>query len=161
VALSDALEAEGLNVPILSERLQSRLRELGMPLRASVRNPVDIGASGLFLAVDVLTALGREVLASGEVDALILHGMSRPGMLAEGEADEFRFLLEVNKAVVRDYAEKEKTFGIPVLIGSVYSPQESQMVHDLNQEGIRIFDRLDEIAQILSRLARYWDRRGA
>ena len=161
VALSDAFEAEGLNVPILSNRLQSRLRELGMPVRASVRNPVDIGASGLFLAVDVLTALGREVLASGEVDALILHGMGRPGMFAEDDTDPMRFFLEINKTVVRDYAAMEKTFGIPVLIGSVYSPCESQMVHDLNQEGIRIFDRLDETAQILSRLARYWDRRGA
>ncbi len=161
VALTDALEAEGLSVPILSDRLQSRLRELGMPVRASVRNPVDIGASGLFLAVDALTALGREVLASGEVDALILHGMGRPGLIAEKEADPLRFFLEINKTVVRDYAEMEKTFGIPVMIGSVYSPGESQMVYDLNQEGIRIFDRLDETAQILSRMARYWDRRGA
>lgn len=159
VALSDALEAEGLSVPVLSGKLQSRLRELGMPVRASVRNPVDIGASGLFLAVDVLTALGREVLASGEVDALILHGIGRPGLLAEEEGDPLRFFLEINKTVVRDYVAMEKTFGIPVLIGSVYSPSESQMVHDLNQEGIRTFDRLDETAQILSRMARYWARR--
>jgi acyl-CoA synthetase (NDP forming) len=158
VALSDVLEAEGLSVPILSPSLQTKLRELGMPIRASVRNPVDIGASGLFMYPDILTALGREILSSGEVDALILHGMGRPGMIAEEEDEQLRFFLEVNKGIVRDYAKMEKTFGLPVLIGIIYSPWESQLVHDLNQEGIRTFDRLDETAQVLSRMARYWDR---
>jgi len=160
VALTDALEAEGLSVPMLSRRLQSRLRELGMPVRASVRNPVDIGASGLFLAVDTMTALGREILASGEVDALIAHGLGRPGMLSAESPDQFRFFLEINKEIIRGYADMEKTFGIPVLIGNIYSPWESQVIYDLNQEGIRTFDRLDETAQILSRLSHYWNRAG-
>jgi acyl-CoA synthetase (NDP forming) len=159
VALSDALEAEGLCVPVLSPGLQSKLREMGMPVRASVKNPVDIGASGLFTEAKILIALGREVLMSGQADALILHGMGRPGMLSESSPDSFRFFLEINKHTVCEYAQMEKTFQIPVLIGSIYSPWECQMVHDLEKEGIRIYDRLDEIAQILSRLARYGERR--
>ncbi len=160
VALGDALEAEGLCVPVLSPGLQNKLRELGMPIRASVRNPVDIGASGLFHDVNTLTGLGREILASGEVDALILHGLGRPGMLSEGLTDELRIFLEINKSIVREYAKMEKTFHIPVLIGSIYSTWESQAIFDLNQEGIRTYDRLDEIAQILSRMACYWNRAG-
>ncbi|OGP49495.1 MAG: hypothetical protein A2Y79_09325 [Deltaproteobacteria bacterium RBG_13_43_22] len=159
VALSDVLEAEGLCVPILSQRLQSRLRDLGMPIRASVRNPVDIGASGLFLAKDILTALGREILASGEADALILHGLGRPGMLSKDGPEQFRFFLEINKEIIRGYVKMEKEFNLPVLIGSIYSPWESQAVSDLNEEGIRTYDRLDETAQILSRMFRYWDRK--
>ena len=62
VALTDALEAEGLRVPELSAGLQSRMRELGMPIRASVKNPVDIGASGLFFDKRLLIGLGREIL---------------------------------------------------------------------------------------------------
>ncbi|MBI4767176.1 MAG: CoA-binding protein [Deltaproteobacteria bacterium] len=158
VALSDALEAEGLCVPVLSPGLQTKLRELGMPIRASVKNPVDIGASGLFSEMDILKSLGREILNSGEADALILHGMGRPGMLSESTPDSMRFFLEINKNIVREYAKMEKIFQIPVLIGSIYSPRESQLVFDLNQEGIRTYDRLDETAQILSRLAGYWDR---
>lgn len=158
VALTDALEVEGLHVPELSRRLKSRLRELGMPLRASVKNPVDIGASGLFFSKEILTALGQEMLASGECDALILHGMGRPGMLSENAPERLRIFLEINKEIIRAYAEMEKTFGLPVLIGSIYAPWESQVVHDLNEEGIRIYDRLDETAQILSRLYRYWQR---
>ena len=159
VALTDTLEAEGLRVPELSVTLQSRLRELGMPIRASVKNPVDIGASGLFFDQRLLITLGREILQSGEADALILHGMGRPGMLNENAPERLRIFLEINKEIVRGYVELEKAFGIPVLIGSIFSSSESQVTHDLNQEGIRVYDRLDEIAQILSRMYRYFSRK--
>jgi len=159
VALTDALEAEGLRVPELRAGLQSRLRELGMPVRASVKNPVDIGASGLFFDKQLLITLGREILQSGEANALILHGMGRPGMLDENAPERLRIFLEINKEIVRGYVELEKAFGIPVLIGSIYSPSESQVTHDLNEEGIRVYDRLDEIAQILSGMHRYSSRK--
>jgi acyl-CoA synthetase (NDP forming) len=161
VALTDALCAEGLRVPELSAGLQTRMRKMGMPLRASVRNPVDIGASGLFFNKELLIGLGREILASGEANALILHGMGRPGILDEDAPERLRLFLEINKEVVRGYVKLENNFGIPVLIGSIYAPGESQVNHDLNEEGIRIYDRLEEIAQILSRMHRYYSRRGS
>lgn len=159
VALTDALEREGLRVPELSRSLQGALRSLGMPVRASVRNPVDIGASGLFFERELLLALGREILTSGEGDAMILHGMGRPGMLEDGAPNRLRLFLEINKEIIRGYAAMEAEFGRPVFIGSIYGPWESQVIHDLNQEGIRIYDRLDEIAQILSMIHRYWSGR--
>ncbi|MFH1081899.1 MAG: hypothetical protein V1751_00720, partial [Pseudomonadota bacterium] len=61
--------------------------------------------------------------------------------------------------IIRGYAAMEAEFGRPVFIGSIYGPWESQVIHDLNQEGIRIYDRLDEIAQILSMIHRYWSGR--
>jgi acyl-CoA synthetase (NDP forming) len=161
VALTDALCAEGLRVPELSAGLQTRMRKMGMPLRASVRNPVDIGASGLFFNKELLIGLGREILASGEANALILHGMGRPGILDEDAPERLRLFLEINKEVVRGYVKLENNFGIPVLIGSIYAPGESQVNHDLNEEGIRIYDRLEEIAQILSRMHRYYSRRSS
>jgi acyl-CoA synthetase (NDP forming) len=161
VALTDALCAEGLRVPELSAGLQTKMRRMGMPLRASVRNPVDIGASGLFFNKELLIGLGREILASGEANALILHGMGRPGILDEDAPERLRLFLEINKEVVRGYVKLENNFGIPVLIGSIYAPGESQVNHDLNEEGIRIYDRLEEIAQILSRMHRYYSRRSS
>jgi acyl-CoA synthetase (NDP forming) len=161
VALTDELEAEGLGVPEFSGGLQSRLRQLGIPIRASVKNPLDIGASGLFFDPQLLITMGREILRSGEADALILHGMGRPGMLDENAPDRLRIFLEINKEIVRGYVELEKAFGIPVLIGSIFSSNESQVTYDLNQEGIRVYDRLDEMAQILSRMYRYSSRKRA
>ncbi|MBW1803170.1 MAG: CoA-binding protein [Deltaproteobacteria bacterium] len=159
VALTDSLEKEGLRVPELSETLQSNLRDLGMPVRASVKNPVDIGASGLFFDKKLLFALGRNILKSGEADAIILHGMGRPGMLDEKAPERLRLFLEINKEIIRGYAGMEKEFGLPVFIGSIFAQWESQVIYDLNKEKIRIYDRLDEIAQILSLMYRYRARR--
>jgi acyl-CoA synthetase (NDP forming) len=156
VALCDALEEAGLVVPELSEGLQGSLRSLGMPGRASTRNPVDIGASGLFFSKDILLGLGRAILRSGEVDALILHGMPRPGMLGGKAPERFEVFLEINKGVIKGYDDLERETGLPVLIGSIYTPWESQAVHDLNQNGIRFYNRIDETAQLLSLMHEYW-----
>ena len=159
VALTDALEERGLCVPELSPKLQKSLRSLGMPPRASTKNPVDIGASGLFFEEDILIALGREILSSSEVDALIVHGIGRPGMLGENAPARLKLFLDINKRVIRGFNHLEKETGLPVLVGSHFSPWECQVVYDLNEEGIRIYNRLDEIAQLLSALYEYSRKR--
>lgn len=157
VALADALGEEGLSVPELSFGLQEKIRALGMPERASTKNPVDIGAAGLIALADERKELGRLMLDSGEVDALILHGMGRPGMLTAETSDETKLFFEFEKMSIRAFSGLEKEMGKPVFIGSHFSIWESQVVCDLNNEGIRVYNRLDEIAQILSRMhAAYW-----
>lgn len=159
VALTDSLEEEGLRVPELSPALQGRLRGLGMPLRASTRNPVDVGAANfLDLGLESVVQMGREVLTSGEVDALILFGFSRPGMLTEETPQRWRLFMEVEKKVLRDYHRLQVEVDRPVIIGSPLTVFQSQVVHDLREEGIRVHHRLDEIAQILSRMWGYWRR---
>jgi len=156
VALSDSLEEEGLIVPELSSKLQHSLRSLGMPSRASTRNPVDIGASGLFFETDILIALGRVILSSGEVDALILHGMGNPGMLGKDAPTRLKLFLDIDKRVIQGFNDLERETGLPVLIGSIFTPWESQVVYDLNERGIRIYNRLDETAKLLSLMYEYW-----
>ena len=156
VALSDSLEEQGLIVPELSSNLQHSLRSLGMPSRASTRNPVDIGASGLFFEADILIALGRVILSSGEVDALILHGMGRAGMLGKDAPTRLKLFLDIDKRVIQGFNDLERETGLPVLIGSIFTPWESQVVYDLNERGIRIYNRLDETAKLLSLMYEYW-----
>jgi hypothetical protein len=117
---------------------------------------VDIGASGLFFEEDIILAIGRELLSSGEVDALVLHGMGRPGMLQEDAPARLKLFLDINKRIVNGFSEMENETGLPVLIGSIYTPWESQVVYDLNEQGIRIYNRLDEIAQVLSLMRKKW-----
>ncbi|MEW6265927.1 MAG: CoA-binding protein [Thermodesulfobacteriota bacterium] len=159
VSLTDALEETGLLVPEFSPGLQETLREKGLPERASVRNPVDFGASGLFLSQDTPGLLAREILASGEVDALVAHGLGRPGLHDRNTPDEWKLFLEIEKNQVRSLAALEKEFDLPVLIGSYYHPWQSQAVSDLNKEGYRIYNRLVETAQILLMMSEYWSRR--
>ncbi|MCJ7596253.1 MAG: CoA-binding protein, partial [Desulfobacterales bacterium] len=118
VVLSDFLEETGLLVPELSMNLQGRLKSMGMPDRASSKNPVDIGAMGRYPDVDRVLSLGREILSSGEVDALILHGIGRPGMFKEKEGTNEALVLEVEKRMITVFNDLEKESGFPVLIGS-------------------------------------------
>ena len=156
VALSDALEEAGLTVPELSSKLQERLRAAGMPPRASMRNPVDFGASGLFLSLDTPPVLAGEILSSREVDALVVHGIGRPGMHTADTPDEWKKFLDIEKQQIRGLNDLQAKTGIPVLIGSHYNHFESQAICDLNKEGIRIYNRLYDIARILSLMAGYW-----
>ena len=157
VALSDRLEEEGLVMPELSLPLQNRLRSLGMPARASTKNPVDIGAAGVSaFSVEALLEMGRMLLASNEVDALILHGFGRPGFIQEETSPARKIFLEMEKQAMRGYNRLQQEMGRPVILGCCLSSWESQAVSDLQREGVRFFHRLDEIAQILFRMHEYW-----
>jgi acyl-CoA synthetase (NDP forming) len=160
VALSDRLEEEGLIVPELSRPTQTSLRSLGMPLRASTRNPVDIGAAGVTaFSVEKLMEMGRVILSSDEVDALILHGLGRAGFVRNESPLGRKIFLELEKKVMRGYNGLQQEFGKPVILGSCHSSWESQAIFDLQGEGVRLHHRLDEIAQILFRMYEYWRRK--
>lgn len=160
VVLSDSLEEAGLLVPELSPELQNRLKSFGMPERASIKNPIDIGAiSGPIPPAETVLEFGREILSSGEVDALIFHGLGRPGMIDESDPDKLPPWLEFEKKALRAFSELEREARIPVLIGNHYSRWESQVLSDLNEEGIRSYNRIDEITQILSLMHQYGQNR--
>jgi hypothetical protein len=93
------------------------------------------------------------------VDALVLHGFGRPGMLSDDTPDEMKIYSEIEKRIMKGYDELERESGIPVLLGSHYSHWESQVIHDLNGEGVRIYNRLDDIAEILYLMSEYWEKR--
>jgi acetyltransferase len=157
VALSDRLEEEGLTVPELSPSIQKSLRSLGMPLRASTRNPVDVGAAGVrALSLETLLEMGKVVMSSDEVDALVLHGFGRPGFVRDEAALGRKLFLELEKQVMRSYHGLQQEIRKPVILGSCLSAFESEVIFDLQGEGIRTYHSLDEIAQILFRLYDYW-----
>ena len=60
--------------------------------------------------------------------------------------------LEVSKKVISALQSLETELNMPVFIGSHYAPWESQLVWELNEQGIRVYNRLDEISLLLSLL---------
>ncbi|MDY6852621.1 MAG: CoA-binding protein [Thermodesulfobacteriota bacterium] len=158
VALADAVEEVGLVMPELSAKLQNKLRDLGIPERASVKNPVDIGASGLYFVVDVMVAVGREILTSGEFDALIFHGVGAHGKLNEDSSEGMKAFVGAEKKISLGFCELEKETGIPVFIGSNQTPWESQTMYDLNEMGVRFFNRVNETTLLISLMHDYWRR---
>ena len=69
--------------------------------------------------------------------------------------EEWKIFLEIEKQQVNEICALEKEMGIPVLIGSHYSPWESQVISDLNKQGIRIYNRLHDIAWLLTAMYEY------
>ena len=161
VALSDSLEEKGLFVPELSWKIQKTLKDLGFPDRASVRNPVDAGASGLYYSIETMAAVGREILHSGEVDALILHGVGRPGILNDDSPKTHRAFVEIEKKIIKHYVSLEQETGKPVLICSQHPPSESQVLNDCAKERIRIYNSLQDTAHLLNLMAEYEEKRGS
>jgi acyl-CoA synthetase (NDP forming) len=150
VALTDQLEVRGLHVPELSPSLQAKLRGMGMPVRASTRNPVDIGAAvSSTFPFDTVPGMVQEVVDSNEVDALILHGFGRLALARESNP-RTKAMLDMEKNVMRECASIQDRSEKPILIGSAILPSQSQAVHDLSREGIIVFHQLDEIADVLS-----------
>jgi acyl-CoA synthetase (NDP forming) len=159
VVISDCLEEEGLIVPELSRSVRANLRSLGMPPRAYASNPVDIGAAGpMTLPAERLVEIGRVIVASGEVDALILHGLGRADSDRNGPSDGRRISLKFEKQVMRGYDGLQQEFRKPVILGSYHSSWESRTISDLQDEGLRVLNRVDEIAQVLFRMHEYWRR---
>lgn len=156
VALADTLEEQGLLVPELSPELQRRLRRIGMPKRASTKNPVDLGASGRWNEVDITLSIGREIIDSGEVDALIMHGLGRPRMRRDKKPASQEAFLRSEKGIILGFSALERETGIPVVIGSHYSLWESQALSDVNRLGVRVYNDLHEIAQVLSGMCRHY-----
>ncbi|MDY6845051.1 MAG: CoA-binding protein, partial [Thermodesulfobacteriota bacterium] len=101
VALTDTLERNGLSVLQFSEKLQREIRALGIPTRASTKNPIDLGAAGASSrTIDTILSIGRAVLQSGEVDALVVHGYGSPGLLSDDSPPGFKLRIEEEKEIM-------------------------------------------------------------
>ena len=157
VALSDVLEENGLSVPQFSQHLRQKLTELGMPERASTKNPVDIGAAGaMSFSPETLLQIGRAILTSGEVNSLIVHGFGRSGFLDKNIPQSWKEFTAMEISIMEKFSVLEKELDFPVILGCSLTLWESESVHDITKKGIRTFNRLDDIAGILSKMYLYY-----
>jgi len=79
-------------------------------------------------------------------------------MLEKDAPTKVKLFLDTNKRVIQGFVDLERETGLPVLIGSIFTPWESQIVSDLNAQGIPIYNRLDETARLLFLMYEYWKR---
>ena len=159
VMLTDYISRKGFRVPELSPSLQERLRVLGMPYRASTRNPVDFGAAGFTLVKEARLSIMDALLSSTDIHALIYHGHgfggieldSLPKWVGDRQRDE--------EELLRKAVEMMRAYSKPLLIGFHMSHLESATVRNLVQGGIPVFSRLEDIANCLSSLYLYYQER--
>ncbi len=155
VMLTDALGQCGLHVPELPPALQEEMRRLGMPERASVRNPVDFGA-----AVGSLSAAARirmvELMLTWEgIGGVVVHGYGSAGFLPDAAPVAARQRFDEEKALLHSCHALQARYQKPVVLATAMTPLESQMVRELIDEGLRLQHRLDDTAAVLAALRSY------
>lgn len=152
VMLTDALVQRGLRVPELPEALQTKMRRMGMPERASVRNPVDFGAAAASISLETRVQMVERLLLCEQVGGVVMHGYGAPGFLSEQTPAFARQRVEEEKTMIRRVQALQEVHQKPVMVASPMTPLESQVVRDLAAEGIRFQHRLDDAAAVLAAL---------
>jgi acyl-CoA synthetase (NDP forming) len=155
VMLTDALGQRGLRVPELPEALQEKLRRLGMPERASVRNPVDFGAAMGSLSAAVRVQMVEAMLAWEGTGGVVVHGYGSAGFVSEDAPAPARQRFEEEKALLRSFHALQEHYQKPVVLATAMTPLESQIVQELIAEGRRFQHRVDDTAAVLAALHNY------
>jgi acetyltransferase len=155
VMLTDALSQRGLRIPELPVALQEEIRRIGMPERASVRNPVDFGAAMGSLSADMRIQMVETMLAWEGIGGVVVHGYGAAGFVPEDAPVSVRQRFAEEKALLQSFHALQARYQKPVMLATAMTPLESQMVQELIAEGLRFQHRLDDTAAVLAALRDY------
>jgi acyl-CoA synthetase (NDP forming) len=155
VMLTDALGQHGLRVPQLPTVLQEEMRQLGMPERASVRNPVDFGAAMGSVSAEVRIQMVERMLAWEGIGGVVVHGYGSAGFLPAAAPTVVHQRFAAEKALLHSFYGLQERYQKPVILATAMTPLESQMVQELIVEGLRFQHRLDDTAAVLAALRDY------
>ncbi len=158
-SMAHTCEQLGFEVPEFSASLQKKLEPL-VPPHAPCRNPVDITFS---MDIDVLSRqIPDVVMASGEVDCVVLHGVMKSGfikvayphlrdMLAGTPVEAVIDMLKVDFSQSMELPFK---YGVPLTISSFFDRDDDFTVayHD---SSIPVYDSPEKAAKAMSSLLRY------
>ena len=138
VAVTDYLEEHGLEVPVLDEAVQQRMRtEAGTMPYASVRNPVDLAAD---LRPEVLLKCADIVLRQPSIDGLIIALPSRPFPPADDS--------------MREIERMQRETGKPVLICYYARPEGIDTIQAMTRR-IPVYRSPEEVGQVMASLWQY------
>jgi len=160
VMLTDALAHRNLRVPELPVDVQEKIRGMGMPERASVRNPVDFGAAGGSLSFDQRVEMLNTLLACDAIGGLAVHGYGMPGFITEESPAFMHMRSKDDKSMIRNLQELQQTYQKPIVLVTAMTPLESQVVQEMMAEGVRFQHRLDDASAVLAALWDYTDMHG-
>jgi acetyltransferase len=149
VALSDILPRGGLQVPEFSSELQSKIRKFIPSERASVRNPIDFGAGGVYDPV-LLSRLIELLFSENEVDAIVISGI---GEMAPIEPSS----VEWEVALASKAYENSLKYSKPIVFFTPLTKMSSISVEKLIDQGVPISHSISEVVTTLSSLRQRWN----
>jgi len=158
-SLADACVRWGLKVPLFSERLQAKVREL-LPATGSFRNPVDLT---FFMDMGVMMEkLPQIILEDPEIDGLLMHGVmgstffrsiseiARKWVKVPSSEQERKFFLGTMEAFIK----LPQQYGKPV-IASSFADREDDAVKMAQDNGIPCFRAPERAVSAMAALCRY------
>jgi acetate---CoA ligase (ADP-forming) len=134
----------GLELPRLSEGLVDRLRE-GLPPTAACANPVDLAGGGE-QDLHSFDRSARLLLASGEVDALLITGYFG------GYSDYVETMAREEGAVAEELADAADASDRPLFVQTMYP--HSRAADALRRGGVPVYRSIERAVAVLARLAR-------
>jgi len=144
---ADVVASVGLSVPRFSEELQARLAEL-LPVNAALHNPVDFAIASVDPSAH--TRVGRVLVESGEVDALLVAGefgywgARFPELTGE---------VEQEAEAARGLAALAHERGFPVIVSTV-NKDRSPAAQQLLSAGVPVYRDILSAALVLAHLTR-------
>ena len=144
----DALDAMDIEIPLLSAETQSALRAL-LPASAAVANPVDV-AGGTDSAPALFADCAAQMLSDPGVDLLLIVGLFGGYALRFSES-----LAENEQQGAEALARLPAQFAKPILLQSLYQPQQTAPLQTLRAAGIPVFASVDLAARALASVVQY------
>jgi acetyltransferase len=145
---SDLLTDMGVNIPILSEETQEKLKKI-LPFAASVPNPVDVAGGG-----DADPAIFAECVR------IILEDPVVGGLLMVGLFGGYGIRFAESLAVIEEGAARQmgKLVGKinkPIIMHSLFNSARPPALDILRSFGIPVYDSVDIACKSISALAQY------
>ncbi len=158
-SISYTCDKVGLEVPRYSENLQGQIKKLIKP-HASSANPVDLtfdtGMEKLAITIPEI------IIKSGEIDALITHGIMHSGFLREiySHASDllggisFEEFLNFTEPVLTDAFTLARKYNMPHLISTFFG-QEDSYTRGFQEHNVPVFHSPEKAARALGALYHY------
>jgi acyl-CoA synthetase (NDP forming) len=142
--IAAALAADaGLELPRLSDGLIARLRE-GLPATAACTNPIDLAGGGE-QDIHSFDRSARQLLASGEVDAVLMTGYFG------GYSDYVETMAREEAAVAEALADAAEANDRPLLVQTMYP--RARTAELLQRRGVPVYRSIERAVTVLARLA--------
>ncbi len=160
-SMAHTCEQNGFDVPEFSETLRKKIEPL-VPPHAPCGNPVDITFS---MDVEVLSKkIPAIVMESGEVDAVVLHGIMRSGFIKVIyphlvdmlNGTPLEGILNMLKIDFTSSASLPEKYGIPMAISSFFD-FEDDFTEAYHSHNVPVYDSPEKAARALAALLKYRD----
>ncbi|GCE49556.1 acetyltransferase [Thermosporothrix hazakensis] len=146
VATGDAVIRAGLEVPILSEETQQKLRAL-MPARATSTNPVDVAG-----------AADEDPLSFAHLAEVCVKDPDIDGVIITGLFGGYRWLLSEEfgpreEAAARAIGELVRQYQKPILIQTIYARHDIPALRILREERVPYYESVEITCRAMAALS--------